>query len=117
MNVFSENHSFQSKPKQCILTFYLILLLTLYYTAPAFAIFDFVYRHALNDVAVTKCTLKEVLDFDRGWRKPCVVLYEMRGSVTNEERQLWCHPPPVIIKPTVFQAPSLSIQRMRREST
>jgi hypothetical protein len=71
--------------------------------------------HACNDVAVKEVTMDEVLNFDRKWRSPCVLFYEMRGAMTDEERKVWSEPPSVQIHPSVFAVPSLSTLRLRRE--
>ena len=73
--------------------------------------------HACNDVAVKVVDLDEVLNFDREWRTPCVLFYEMRGAMTKEARSLWSEPPSVHIHPSVFAVPSLSTLRLRRETS
>jgi hypothetical protein len=77
--------------------------------------------HSFNDVCVTVVDINEVLNFDRDWRTPCVVLYEQRGKVhpmgKDSNLMKWCTPPSIPIKPSIFESPSLSTMRSRREAT
>jgi hypothetical protein len=74
--------------------------------------------YAFNDVAVTKVSLEEVLSFDRQWRTPCVVLYELRHNPSSSFTSIISINRPLVkIKPTVFLAPSLSRQQSNLKPT
>ena len=74
--------------------------------------------HAFNDFAVSKVQggIDEVIDFTQEWRTPCVVVYEMEGSLGHRR---FASPTSFQIQSSVFSSPSVSLisaQQLRQLS-